>query len=1216
MNSNSSPSVNDLTYTVDVSDTSEHSSGTSKKATIAQIFKAGNITIDGTNVGIASISPGAALDVVGEVRATSLSGDGSGITGIPGVGDIIVDTAYGSDWNNDTTNGASRNSLYDKFESLSSSSGSITINTTSPLTGGAVAATTFNLGLNQAQLTLSSIGGSVTDSQVPNTVTIDLATAASALASNPSACSSGEFVSDIAANGTLTCSVPSSSTGGWTDGGTTIYPTTSTDGVGIGTVSAVGRLTIKGQNAHYVGCSDSISSAVTAASSGDTIYLGSCTYSISSTISFAKALNFIGMGKKKTIIDAGTSSIGFLSSTADGLRVSDLTVKGTRMGNVFSIDLTGTTSTDGKNNIFDNIEITAVDSSDTTTGINLTDTGAIVTDSEILVGGTNWGTGQSYGIKLDMESTTDVDVYLYIKNTRIENTSFDVVGDTDAIIRGVRFYNFGNDDNPHDMYLNIDESSIRVIDNSSPHNAVEAVHMQGERIVARITNSTLHGFSTNGTNHQNKLKDFRCDDGAACYFSNTAFGGGFWQEQDGTVYREGYLFGQGMLIDQGNQDGAASSGVDAKAVFQVRGATGGDASGTISATAGEGALVSVISGVGGSATAATSTGTAGNGGAISFTTGAGGPQTSATSSTNVGGVAGALSLLGGSGGAANSASGTNTGGAGGSVYLRGGVGGVGTTTSGADGNVHLAINSAGTQVGKVQIGSTSSGSRPQLFNVVGASYFSGNVGIGSLSPAAKLAVVGTVNATAFVGDGSGLTGISGGGGGTGIGTINPGAVGAIPKYTTSQTVDDSIMFEGGSNIGISTTGPREKLEVNGNVRATTFIGALTGNSSTTTALAANGSNASAGNAILGVDASGVAEGSFDVLTQAELIDEDSFSTNSDTRPPSQQSTKAYVDAQVATVNGAWTDGGTNIYNTATSDNVGIGTTTPTSGLKLDVRGNIGFQSLVGIGTTQTQLSFLEATSNGSNLISFTAPSAVTSDVNCVLENDGNPIPDSCVGDGTDDGGSASPGGATQQIQFNNAGSFDGAPLLYYASGNVGIGTTRVADQLSLGSASQTRFNTNGQLTRFGGTTVVGDNQQWLMANAGGSFTVGQSSSTSSSGTILVGSAATNGTVNIKSTSGTGSGDFVRITGGTNGASEIARFHGHGGVGIGTTLTPTGNFTVMSGNVGIGTWSPTGQFALKNAASHAGQTACWTTNGVIGYCTTIVGAGGDCTCSGL
>lgn len=51
-----------------------------------------------------------------------------------------------------------------------------------------------------------------------------------------------------------------------------------------------------------------------------------------------------------------------------------------------------------------------------------------------------------------------------------------------------------------------------------------------------------------------------------------------------------------------------------------------------------------------------------------------------------------------------------------------------------------------------------------------------------------------------------------------------------------------------------------------------------------------------------------------------------------------------------------------------------------------------------------ELRFAELVSNGANYISFSAPDAITSNVNCVLENDANPIPDSCVGDGTDAGG--------------------------------------------------------------------------------------------------------------------------------------------------------------------------------------------------------------------
>ena len=87
---------------------------------------------------------------------------------------------------------------------------------------------------------------------------------------------------------------------------------------------------------------------------------------------------------------------------------------------------------------------------------------------------------------------------------------------------------------------------------------------------------------------------------------------------------------------------------------------------------------------------------------------------------------------------------------------------------------------------------------------------SGNVGIGTTTPTTALDVVGTVNASAFVGDGSGLWGIPGG---------------------SAWTQSDGNVYRQTGKVGIGTTTPTEALEVVGTVNAIAFVGdgsALTG----------------------------------------------------------------------------------------------------------------------------------------------------------------------------------------------------------------------------------------------------------------------------------------------------------------------------------------------------------------------------------------------------
>jgi hypothetical protein len=95
-------------------------------------------------------------------------------------------------------------------------------------------------------------------------------------------------------------------------------------------------------------------------------------------------------------------------------------------------------------------------------------------------------------------------------------------------------------------------------------------------------------------------------------------------------------------------------------------------------------------------------------------------------------------------------------------------------------------------------------------DVEGSIYLgSGNIGVGSAVPTEKVDVVGTVKATSFIGNGAGLTNI--------VGAISGLNAGYLPKSATATTINDSAIYQNGSNIGIGTTAPIATLDVKGSI---------------------------------------------------------------------------------------------------------------------------------------------------------------------------------------------------------------------------------------------------------------------------------------------------------------------------------------------------------------------------------------------------------------
>jgi|GEM_PF-1590290 len=369
-------------------------------------------------------------------------------------------------------------------------------------------------------------------------------------------------------------------------------------------------------------------------------------------------------------------------------------------------------------------------------------------------------------------------------------------------------------------------------------------------------------------------------------------------------------------------------------------------------------------------------------------------------------------------------------------------------------------------------------------------YFTGNVGIGTTAPNSPLQVSFPAADLGFT-SGIWLDGSANGGTvGRGVGmTVQNNDVyvggiygirqannwqGALAFYTHTSTVGNSfgtsytekMRIDSEGNVGIGTTGPRSKLDLNGGIDMAYAASTLANNaggirwengSSITSAfgfevqngLWFQGSN-DVGNQDFGVRGNTIdgslgtvdfvvkGSGNVGIATTTPSYKLDVVGTSQFSQPvivgtPTQNAhatTKSYVDSMF-TGSGQWTTNGGLVYLTSTTQNVGIGTTSP--GYMLDVAGNVRVQ-----GTNKLYI--------GSNFLYSTAGSVLTTsgrlDIGAgglyiwdggVLNATGNILMLNKAGSAWMSVGTKDTSGSEAVLNLSNIGSIT-------TNGNVGIGT--------------------------------------------------------------------------------------------------------------------------------------------------------------------------------
>ncbi len=173
-------------------------------ADVSDTLTASNLVGSGSTTNAVDL---ATAEVAGNLRASNLQSSAMDL-GAANV-DIVLSNSNGAFVTNLTLDGTVTAASF-----VGNLNGNVVGNITGNVTGNADTATALaanpsDCSTNQFATTIAANGNlscaAITDADVPNNITVDLATTASALASNPSDCSANQFATTISANGNLTC---------------------------------------------------------------------------------------------------------------------------------------------------------------------------------------------------------------------------------------------------------------------------------------------------------------------------------------------------------------------------------------------------------------------------------------------------------------------------------------------------------------------------------------------------------------------------------------------------------------------------------------------------------------------------------------------------------------------------------------------------------------------------------------------------------------------------------------------------------------------------------------------------------------------------------------------------------------------------------------------------------------------------------------------------